>query len=133
MPYGDGPVAASLASGGFDPDEDEEDLVMGWEVDVALPGAVSESALLGGTPVAEEGEAFLDCLLEVGASEPSFDDVAAVGSEGLSVPAGCGWDFGAMITGAARVPFSKEGWEAQKERFDGDEAPTLSFPAGAAR
>lgn len=69
---------------------------------MALPGAVSESALLGGTPVAEEGEAFLDCLLEVGASEPSFDDVAAVGSEGLSVPAGCGWDFGAMITGCGQ-------------------------------
>ena len=74
---------------------------------MALPGAVSESALLGGTPVAEEGEAFLDCLLEVGASEPSLDDVAEVGSEGLSVPAGCGWDFGAMITDVARAPLSK--------------------------
>lgn len=98
-----------------------------------LPGAISESALLGGKPEAEEGEAFLDCLLEVGASEPSFDDVAAVGSEGLSVPAGCGWDFGAMITGVTRAPLSKAGWEAQKERFGGNEAPTLSFPAGAAR
>lgn len=109
MPYGDGPVAASLASGGFDPDEEEEDLVIGWEVDAAFPGAVSESARLGGTPVADEGEAFLDCLLEVGASEPSLDDVAAVGSEGLSVPAGCGWDLGGMMTAVGRTPSSKAG------------------------
>lgn len=78
-------------------------------MDVALPGAVSKPDLLGGTTVAEDGEAFLDCLPEVGASEPSFEDVAAVGSEGLSVLAGCGWDFGAMITVVARVPLSRAG------------------------
>lgn len=72
-----------------------------------FPGAVSESALLDGTPPADEGEAFLECLLEVGASEPSLDDVAAVGSEGLSVPAGCGWDLGGMMTTVAKAPWSK--------------------------
>lgn len=101
-------------------------------MDAAFPGAVSESALLGGTPAADEGEAFLDCLLEVGASEPSLEDVAAVGSEGLSVPTGCGWDLGAMVTAMARAPLSTS-WVRQRERFGGNEAPTFLFPAGAAR
>lgn len=81
-------MAASLASAGVEADDVDEDVVMGWDVEVPLPEAVSRSDLLGGgMPTVDDGDVFLDCLLGVGASEPSFDDVAAAVSEGLSAPA----------------------------------------------
>lgn len=83
-------MAVSLASDGVEADDDDEDFIIGWDVEALLPEAVSGSDLLGGMPEVDKGDVFLDCLCGVGASEPSLDDAAAAVSEGLSVPAAFG-------------------------------------------